>query len=121
MLTERGHKLSVLAVDPSSCASGGEYCGLPFSGTAGAGGALCYNLGGVCSQAASNLSKLGLTEGGGVLGGELEAEGGGLGHWAPQTGLAQDRGAAWLPRELGELGQELKIINCKFQPFVCHT
>ena len=25
MLTERGHKLSVLAVDPSSCTSGGEY------------------------------------------------------------------------------------------------
>jgi hypothetical protein len=25
MLTERGHKISVLAVDPSSCASGGEY------------------------------------------------------------------------------------------------
>lgn len=26
MLTERGHKLSVLAVDPSSCTSGGKYC-----------------------------------------------------------------------------------------------
>lgn len=29
MLTERGHRLSVLAVDPSSCTSGGE-CHGPF-------------------------------------------------------------------------------------------
>lgn len=56
MLTERGHKLSVLAVDPSSCASGGEYCGFSLNGRAGAGGAVCYSLVGVCSQVTSNLS-----------------------------------------------------------------
>lgn len=36
MLTERGHKLSVLAVDPSSCTSGGEYHRFFINCTAGA-------------------------------------------------------------------------------------
>lgn len=39
MLTERGHKLSVLAVDPSSCTSGGEYHRFFINCRAGAHGA----------------------------------------------------------------------------------